>query len=56
MKLQRQVAYKYKGKTTYKYVIVIPNGTIEQLGWKVGGELENSIDGKALTIKPKTKE
>ena len=56
MKLQRQVAYKYKGKTQFKHVIIIPNGTVEKLGWKVGEELENSIDGKTLTIKPKSKE
>lgn len=55
MKLQRQVAYKYKEKIRYKHVIVIPNGTVDKLGWKVGEELENSIDGTALTIKPKGK-
>ena len=56
MKLQRQVAYKYKEKIRYKHVIVIPNGTVEKLSWKVGEELENSIVGNALTIKPKSKE
>ena len=53
MKLQRQVAYKYKDKTRHKYVIVIPNETVEKLGWKIGEELENSINGKILILKPK---
>ena len=56
MKLQRQVAYKYKGKTQYKHVIVIPNGTVEKLGWKVGEELKNSVNGKTLILKPKRRD
>lgn len=55
MKLQRQLAYKYKGKTRYKHVIVIPNETIKELGWKVGEKLENSVNGKTLILKPKNK-
>lgn len=56
MKLQKQVAYKYKDKTRYKHVVVIPNETVEKLGWNVGEELENSINGKTLMLKPKRKE
>jgi len=55
MKLQKQIAYKYKDKVRHKYVIVIPNETIEKLGWGVGEDLENSIEGKTLTLKPKSK-
>jgi len=55
MKLQRQIAYKYKDETRYKHVVVIPNETIKELGWKVGEELENSVKGKTLTLKPKSK-
>jgi len=51
MKLQKQVAYRYKDRTRYKYVIVIPNETIKQLGWKVGEELDNSVKGDILTLK-----
>ncbi|UCE16822.1 MAG: hypothetical protein JSV12_04255 [Candidatus Bathyarchaeota archaeon] len=29
VKLQRHLAYKYKDKTRYKYVIVIPNETVK---------------------------
>jgi len=43
MKLQRQKAYEYKGKTKYKWVIVIPSEDIEELRWKKGIELECNI-------------
>lgn len=56
MKLQKQVAYHYKGKTRYKYVIVIPNETVKKLGWKGGEELENSVNNKKLTIQPMKRE
>ncbi len=39
MRLQRQTAYKRKERTYYKYVITLPAGTIEKLGWKDGTEL-----------------
>ena len=53
MKLQKQIAYKYKDKSRFKHVIVIPNNTIKKLGWKAGEELENSVNGKTLILKPK---
>jgi len=53
MKLQKQIAYKYKDKIRHKYVIVIPNETIEKLGWETGEELENSVKERTLILKPK---
>jgi bifunctional DNA-binding transcriptional regulator/antitoxin component of YhaV-PrlF toxin-antitoxin module len=44
MKLQKHKAYKYKGETKYKYVIVIPNKDIEKLGWKEGDEVIGNIE------------
>lgn len=52
MKLQRQVAYKYKDKTHYKYVIIIPQNLITDLGWQEGLELESKIDGLKLILEP----
>ena len=43
MKLQRQKARKYKGKTIYKYIIVIPPKDIRDLGWKEGMELDGTV-------------
>ena len=50
MKLQRQVAYKYKEKTHYKYVIVIPQDTVVELGWNEGQELTAKVNGSSLLI------
>jgi len=50
MKLQKHVAYKYKDKTHYKYVIVIPENAISKLGWREGFELKYEVDGSKLVI------
>ena len=34
MTLQRQIAYRYKGKGVYKYRLNIPSDMIERLGWQ----------------------
>ena len=47
MKLQKVKAREYKGKSIYKYMIVIPLKYIEQLVWKEGIELDG------ITIKDK---
>jgi len=50
MKLQRQKAYKYKDKTYYKYVLIIPEKTISELGWEDGQELGSQIEGTKLIL------
>ena len=50
MKLQRQVAYKYKDKTHYKYVVIIPENLISELGWSEGQELIMSVNNSVLKI------
>ena len=52
MKLQKQVAYKYKDKTHYKYVLIIPQDIISELGWREGQELNSQIDGIKLILEP----
>lgn len=53
-KLQRQLAYKYKEKKHFKFVLVIPEDTVNRLGWKVGQNLELCVDNSQLIAKPKT--
>ena len=53
MKLQKQVAYKYKDKTHYKYVLIIPQEYISELGWVAGQELDTRIDNSRLVIEEK---
>ena len=50
MKLQKQVAYKYKDKTHYKFVLIIPQDVIAELGWSAGQELDMKVDGSKLII------
>lgn len=35
--LQKQTAYRYKGKAVYKYRLNIPSDIIEKLGWQRHG-------------------
>jgi len=53
MKLQRHLAYTYKGKKHYKSVIVIPDNFVMKLGWKQGQELESDIKADKLILKAK---
>ncbi len=50
-KLQKQLAYKYKEKTHYKHVIIVPDEAITELGWKGGQELDLSVQDGHLIIK-----
>ena len=40
MKLMKVFSYKYGDKSRYKYLISIPDETIEKLGWEAGSELQ----------------
>jgi hypothetical protein len=55
-KLQKQKAYKYKGKQIFKHVIVIPEDAVVKLGWNGGQSLELDIENNRLTVKPKNKD
>jgi bifunctional DNA-binding transcriptional regulator/antitoxin component of YhaV-PrlF toxin-antitoxin module len=50
-KLQKQQAYKYKGKIHFKHVIIIPDEVINTLKWAGGQELELIIQDENLIIK-----
>ena len=43
MIIQKAKAYEYKGKTKYKYTIVVPERDIGKLGWDKGTKLEGTI-------------
>jgi hypothetical protein len=50
MKLQKQIAYKYKDKTHFKYVVILPEDTVNELGWVEGQELFCKINKTKLII------
>lgn len=49
-KLQKQVAYKYKGHKIYKYRINVPSEAIEHLKWEHGTELSVYVKDNKLEI------
>jgi len=50
MKLQRHFAYTYKGKRYYKNVLVIPDNTVNELGWNIGDEIEFTVESGTLLL------
>jgi antitoxin component of MazEF toxin-antitoxin module len=52
VKLQKQIAYKYKNKKHYKHVIIIPEDMLTELGWKEGVELAEKVENGQLVLKP----
>jgi antitoxin component of MazEF toxin-antitoxin module len=50
VKLQRVFAYNYGDKPHYKYLITLPEKSVEELGWKEGTELEESVKDDRLIL------
>jgi len=54
MKLQKQISKKNGRQEFFKYVVVLPNKTVDKLGWQRGEELVFNITSrKLLLIGPK---
>lgn len=56
VKLQKQIAYKYKDHDIYKYRLNIPSEIIEKLNWTGKEELEIKISGKSIVLHPATED
>ena len=56
MKLQKQLSRKVKGKSYSKYVVAIPPRHVEELGWKVGVELEAVVGANEVLLRPKSEQ
>lgn len=54
VKLQKQLAYKYKEKDHFKHLVIIPEEALEKIGWKPGEELEWTVSGNSLVLKSTT--
>ena len=52
-KLQKQLAYKYKDKRHFKYVLVIPNEAVNQLRWQGVQEIELTVKNGRLIVETK---
>jgi len=54
VRLQKQKAYRYKRKTHFKHVVVIPEKILQELGWHTGQELGFTVNDTGLLVKPST--
>lgn len=57
VKLQKHKAYTYRTESGeaidhFKYVINVPEGALNKLGWNDGQELSLTISDNSLTLKP----
>ncbi len=52
VKLQKQVAYKYKGHPIYKYRVNLPSEIVDQLGLREGQELDIHVKGHDVVLCP----
>jgi len=50
MKVIKQKSRDYENKEYFKYIVVIPNKEIKELGWKGGEELKVEVKRKSLII------
>lgn len=50
MKLQKQLAYRYKNKEYFKHVLTVPDDALKKLGWKSGEKLVQTIENGKLII------
>jgi hypothetical protein len=60
VKLQKHKSYTYKCDSGteiehYKHTVVIPENTIQQLGWKSGMQLAVVQKGNSVILKPEQK-
>jgi hypothetical protein len=52
-KLQKQLAYRYKGKQHFKHVIVVPEEAVNKLNWQRIQELELNVKNGRLIVEAK---
>lgn len=54
VKLQKQLAYRYKERKHFKHLVIIPDEALEKVGWKPGEELEWTVSNNSLVLKSTT--
>lgn len=52
MRLQKARNRVVKGKAYDKWIIVLPPEEVARLGWRSGTELESTVRGAELRLKP----
>lgn len=52
MKLHRVVNREYRGKTYYRWILMVPPKMVGELGWREGEPMEMEVRGRALRVHP----
>jgi antitoxin component of MazEF toxin-antitoxin module len=52
MRLHKAVNRVYHGKVYYRWLVSVPPKNLRELGWADGQELEASVSGSSLWIRP----
>jgi antitoxin component of MazEF toxin-antitoxin module len=53
VKLQKRFNRKVGNKEYSKWVVVLPNDKVQELGWKEGAELDIDTKKGTITLRPK---
>ena len=52
MKLHKVVNREYRGKTYYRWILMVPPKVVGELGWREGEEIAMEVRGRALKVHP----
>ena len=52
MKLHKVVNREYRGKTYYRWILMVPPKLVGELGWREGQEITMEVKGRALKAHP----
>jgi hypothetical protein len=56
VKLHKVVNREYRGKTYYRWILMVPPKVVGELGWREGEEIAMEVRGRALKVEPVEKD
>ncbi|MGI0055073.1 MAG: hypothetical protein ACREEC_14805 [Thermoplasmata archaeon] len=52
MKLHKVVNREYRGKTYFRWILMVPPKVVGELGWREGETIAMEVRGRALKVHP----
>ena len=52
VKLHKIVNREYRGKTYYRWLLMVPPWLVYELGWREGEQVAMEVRGRALRVEP----
>ena len=52
MKLHKVVNREYRGKTYFRWILMVPPKVVGELGWREGEEIAMEVRGRTLKVQP----